>query len=227
LTNRKDPQEALDAFLAHVDHLRRDPEDELDWAPVIASAALRLAAELCGSRVLNHVYGTNPPQGDRQAGLITAYERLMLVTNFFATQEKVGSGSAIADVAAEAAAVAGGDYPVLFAPVAPKQGKRRDTYTRAMAQLRALQWDAYLRGMGMPREARRETITEAFGITTDAMDKWLQRDLPATLGADVVDLHVRIAAREGENDLWFTSGGTDNRQLQMDGRAYKRILGYE
>lgn len=151
----------------------------------------------------------------------------MLVMPFFAKQEKPGSGSGIADVALEAISVAGGNHPVLFAPIAPKQGRRRDTYTRALAQLRALQWDAYFRGMGLSRDARREMITGAFGVTSDAMDKWLQRDLPATLGADAVDLQVRIAEREGANDSWFTSRGADDSRLQMDGRAYKRILGYE
>lgn len=222
-----DPQEALDAFLAQVDHLRRDPDEELIWAPVIATAALRLAAALCGDRVLDEAYGSDPPQGDRQGALSAAFDRLMLVLPFFAKQEKPGSGSAIADVALEAVSVAGGNYPALFAPIAPKQGKRRTTFNRALAKLRALQWDAYFRGMGMSRDARREKITGAFGVTDAAMEKWLQRELPTTLGADVVDLKLRVAEREGANDLWFTSGGADDRQLLMDGRAYVRIMGYE
>lgn len=224
--NRQAMQDAFEAFLNNTNSLRASPEDEEDWASVIAIQSLQLAAKLCGDRVLRHTYGPTPDPADRQAALSTASERLKIAFHFFANLEQVGSGSSLFDLANEAANVAGGNYPVLFAPIDPRQGKRRDGYTRAVWQLRALEWEAYFDGLGSKVGPRREKITSAFGITWSAMQKWRTRDLPPIFGADVIQMKMAIAKREGENDLWFTDHGTDDRLLLHDGATYKRVLGF-
>ncbi|WP_267434104.1 hypothetical protein [Sphingomonas sp. GM_Shp_1] len=225
-SDRQTMQDAFEAFISNTNHLRASAEDEEDWASVIAIQSLHLAAELCGDRVLRHAYGPTPDPVDRQASLATASERLKIAFHFFASIEQVGSGSSLFDVANEAASVAGGDYPVLFAPIDRKQGKRRDSYTRAVWQLRALEWEAYFEGLGLKLEPRREMVTSAFGITWSAMQKWRTRDLPPILGGDVIQMKIAIAKREGESDLWFTDRGTDDRLLLRDGAVYKRVLGF-
>ncbi|WP_230482320.1 hypothetical protein [Sphingomonas sp. Leaf21] len=219
-------QQALDLFVSRTSHLRTNPDDEEDWAPVIAREALQLAAKLCGERVLRHAYGPTPDPSDRQAALSTASDRLTTLFHFFASIEEIGSGSSITDVSIEATNVAGGDYPVLFAPIDPRQGKRRDSYTRAVWQLRALEWEAYLEGAGIKLETRREMVTSAFGVTWSAMQKWRSRDLPPIFGADLLDMKIAAAKLEGKSDLWFTDRGSDNRQLLHDGATYKRVLGF-
>ncbi len=199
-------------------------EDQADWAPIIVRDALRLAAKLCGPLTLQQAYGPLAADATRGERLEAVSERLWGLSHFFADVEDHQSGSAITEVAAEAFRVANGDVPILFAPLESRQGKRSNSFALAMSQLRALEWEAYFSGMGLTLVKRRDLVTDAFGVTWDAMVKWRSRDLPKYLGSDVIRMKLATADREGSVDGWGTTQGTDDRRLRQDGETYRSLL---
>ncbi len=220
-------QVAFDRFCKQMSQFRAmRSDDQADWAPVVIRDALRLAAKLCGPKALRQAYGPIPSDATRAENLEAVSERLWALSHFFADVEDHRSGSAITEVAAEAFRVANGDVPILFAPLESRQGKRSNSFALAMSQLRGLEWEAYFKGMGLPPKKRRDLVTDAFGVTWDAMVKWRSRDLPKYLGSDVIRMKLATADREGSVDGWETTQGTDDRRLRQDGETYRSLLGF-
>jgi hypothetical protein len=217
---------AVDTFVEGLlRHRDMDDEDQEIWSPVVVRDALQLVARLCGPKMLAAAYGSVDPASERAEKLEVLSERLWTVSHFFAVIEDPNSGSSIMEVADEAYRIANGDQPQLFAAIDARQGKRANSFTLTLWQLRALEWEAYLNGLGIDLSKRRAIITAAYGITWDAMAKWRQR-LPRTVGHEIFAPKIATALRLGQADAWATDGGADLSQLDMDGETYRRLLGY-
>ncbi len=211
-------KKALTQLHAEIErYYRMSAEDRRDWAAVSLGEALRLFSLSCGPELVTLAYG-EPQAQERSAALNTLSDRLGLCSLLFADLEQLGSGHALSDASAEAYLVSRGDKPHLFAPIPSVQGKRNTTYKIALAELRALQWDAWLAETGEKPEARHEAISAAFGYPWDSIRKW-GSTLPSKLGERLYDYHIQVAKR-------LAASGSPLGDLARDGARYRSIRGF-
>jgi hypothetical protein len=215
LTRRK----ALDQLGAEIERFySMGKEDREDWAAVTAGQALGLLSSICGAELMELAYG-QPLGHDRSASLHTLADRLGLCSLLFAEFEQPGTGHAISDAGLEAYLVARGDKPKLFAPILGKQGKRDDTFRIGLAELRALQWDAWLCAAGEKPATRHEQIATAFGVPWDTIRTWPKK-LRSLVGENAYKYHVEVAKRLG-------SSGSPLGDLANDGGRYRLAMGFK
>lgn len=128
------------------------------------------------------------------------------------------------ETANEAFCIAGGDAPTMFAQLSGKQGRRLSSYKLALTQIAAFEWEAYLKARDQKASAAQSLIADAFGATWPTIYKW-KAPVAALLGDETVRDALAVAERCAWNEtrsgiaLWW-------RNIEADGAAYKRALGF-
>jgi hypothetical protein len=226
------PTSAHDELHATLDKLlieramieQMDYDEQQDWAPVLARAALGFAACVCGSTILKASYGAEPDPADRAACLEALSDRLSIVARFFAECSTAGIGSLEATTL-EAYMVASGDKPSAFAPLANRPGKRANATALAHLQLGALEWEVRMGVAGLAAAERQAILASAYGQTWDAMVKW-KEPLERSFGKDVVDYRLEVARRTMDDLVGMQGAMIALDDIRHDGAAYRRALGY-
>ena len=157
------------------------------------ASAVRLARDLCGEELLREVYGASDAVA-RQQQLRLLARRLDAASWLFLPFHDEPHG--LLSIADEATAVASGDAPHIFAPLG-----RRVRHRLLMARLDALRWDAYLDGLDIDAEERRQAIKVAYGYTEwETIRRRWKTDIKEVWGA-AVDRRLAADRRDGSNGL--------------------------
>ncbi len=166
-----------------------------------------------------------PAEQARVERLDLLAQKLLVAARFF---DRGSSASSMREAAAEVRAIHAGDDPRLFSEVEGKrkQGRPGNAYRIAENQLRALEWDAVLKGRGMSAKERHALIYAAYGAEWTAMQKW-GAPCSRELGADRV-AHLKEAAREDGANGRLVFGEKYGLEfadaLTFDGSLYRKEL---
>lgn len=127
----------------------------------------------------------------------------------------------ISEIREQLLALSRGDETSLFRRSVRKQGERTNQSQLARCQVRALQYDAYMKSQGKKASVRQEEIAKAFGISSwDTIRKW-RKPCERVLGRDLVQYLVGLAS------LGFIEGhgeGLEGLGVEAAGEEYLRVM---
>ncbi len=129
--------------------------------------SLHWLRRICGRQVIEHLYAPLPESALPEETLNRIVDRLFLASHLFGRLERDWPMGSLGSVAREAAAVAAGDRPVIFAKV----GRQRN-WREGIARLRALEWLAFCEAKGLSIGERETLICNAYGAPKATIDKW-------------------------------------------------------
>jgi len=177
-----------------------------------------------GDDVLREVYGENlmadAPLADQIDVLV---QRLKLASQLF-PDDRIDSVATLQAAAEEITAIQHGDEPRIFVRPPAKQGRWINAYRIAGRQLRALEWDAYLRGLGWTPAQRHNAVAMAFGATWTTIARW-NKPIARELGDD--RLQDAIGGSYDGTAVWTWIVELDGQldiALKQDGEAYQAEL---
>ncbi|RYD57203.1 MAG: hypothetical protein EOP83_21160 [Verrucomicrobiaceae bacterium] len=215
----------LDTFLDQREKLLAKAETEEDrqgWSRLLLHHAVDFASKICGEEVIKDAYGS-AIEGDRQDALDKIARRLSVVQSIYSPFDKLETPGSLWSAMSEVRAIANGDEPKLFA----KLDGRRRRYRLALTKLRALEWEAYLKALGVGSVERRARITVAYGYEWDTIYRWGD-DIKSTLGADRVDTALRQAVLLHKHDMgkMLTGESSWEEALKADGLKHRKEMGF-
>ncbi|MDR6788723.1 hypothetical protein J2Y58_002088 [Sphingomonas sp. BE138] len=181
-------------FLAVEDEERRH---------IMAADALTKAMffvyKLLGNDMLSAAIGT-VDEDDPVSVLKVASARLLIYASLF--KDLPEDKASPIRIIEEAMAIANGDTPVTFAKLEMVPTTKHREHR---LKLRAISWDAYLRGRGMSSVDRAWTIGKAFNADWSTINTSWRRDI-RPLGEHRIEFSIAIAERAGRNGVanWET-----------------------
>jgi len=196
-----------------------------------ANFAVGFIGNLLGRELLLKAYmaGSYPGDATRDSRLIgnrLAFSQTLFSSIFPTDIDELSPSSIIEEIEA----VAHGDAAKLIRRGVPRdgapssQGSSGFAYRLACLQLRAFEWEAYLRNSGTRTLDRHVAIAQAFDVDWDTIRKW-KAPCRMRIGPVRFDRAVRLASRQGTRSYPFGDVRLPSWEdrLNADGAQYRKL----
>lgn len=197
MTSSADAQR-LDESLKMASDFRAEFENATGAAKEHAARRLYYAGtialwDIVGAEALNLVYGEATAETDNVTGLELLAQRTWVASQVFPSDTTLDPYS-LSSASSELRSMAKGDAPKALKRPPGRRGALTNAYRMAQHQLSALCWAKYLRESGATPAQSQIMVTNAFGVTWDAVSRW-PSPVKKVYGTDYLERELELSAK--------------------------------